>query len=146
MPPALQIVLAIKRVLRPVTFIIVNVSQQASTCTLIFHDIRDFHGLLVTLLDPPKISTNEVNTMGVRAKPTPPNTFLFFNSFKAHTLSGVTFSLESTWELLTSHEIKRCLLLGRKAMTNPDSILKSRNITLPTKIYVVKDLCSQRSI
>ena len=35
-----------------------------------------------------------------------------------------------------SHEIKRCLLLGRKAMTNPDKILKSRNITLPTKIYI----------
>ena len=37
-----------------------------------------------------------------------------------------------------SHEIKRCLLLGRKAMTNVDSILKSRNITLPTKIRLVK--------
>ena len=33
-----------------------------------------------------------------------------------------------------SHEIKRCLLLGRKVMTNPDSILKSRDITLPTKV------------
>ena len=37
-----------------------------------------------------------------------------------------------------SHEIKRCLLLGRKAMTKPDSILKSRDITLPTKICLVK--------
>ena len=37
-----------------------------------------------------------------------------------------------------SHEIKRCLLLGRKAMTNLDSILKSRDITLPTKICLVK--------
>ena len=37
-----------------------------------------------------------------------------------------------------SHEIKRCLLLGRKAMTNLDSIFKSRDITLPTKIYLVK--------
>ena len=37
-----------------------------------------------------------------------------------------------------SHEIKRCLLLGRKAMTNLDSILKSINITLPTKVYLVK--------
>ena len=37
-----------------------------------------------------------------------------------------------------SHEIKRCLLLGRKAMTNLDSILKSRDITLPTKVCVVK--------
>ena len=36
------------------------------------------------------------------------------------------------------HEIKRCLLLERKAMTNLDSILKSRNITLPTKVHIVK--------
>ena len=37
-----------------------------------------------------------------------------------------------------SHEIKRSLLLGRKVMTNLDSILKSRDITLPTKVYLVK--------
>ena len=37
-----------------------------------------------------------------------------------------------------SHEIKRCLLLGRNTMTNLDSILKSRDITLPTKVHMVK--------
>ena len=37
-----------------------------------------------------------------------------------------------------SHEIKRCLLLGRKVMTNLDNILKSRDITLPTKVCLVK--------
>ena len=37
-----------------------------------------------------------------------------------------------------SHEIQRCLLLGRKVMTNLDSILKSRDITLPTKVHLVK--------
>ena len=37
-----------------------------------------------------------------------------------------------------THEIKRCLLLGRKAMTNLDSILRSRDITLPTKVHLVK--------
>ena len=37
-----------------------------------------------------------------------------------------------------SLEIKRCLLLGRKAITNLDSILKNRDITLPTKVYIVK--------
>ena len=37
-----------------------------------------------------------------------------------------------------SHEIKRCLPLGRKAMTNLDSILKSRDVTLPTKVHLVK--------
>ena len=39
-----------------------------------------------------------------------------------------------------SHEIKRCLLLGRKAMTKLDSILKSRDIILPTKVRLVKDM------
>ena len=37
-----------------------------------------------------------------------------------------------------SHEIKRCLLLGRKAMTNLDSTLKNRHVTLPTKVHIVK--------
>ena len=37
-----------------------------------------------------------------------------------------------------SHEIKRCLLLGRKVMTNLDSIFKSRDISLPTKVHLVK--------
>ena len=39
-----------------------------------------------------------------------------------------------------SHEIKRRLLLGRKDMTNPDSTLKSRDITLPTKVHLVKSM------
>ena len=39
-----------------------------------------------------------------------------------------------------NHEIKRCLLLGRKSMTNLDSILKSRYITLPTKVYIVRTM------
>ena len=40
--------------------------------------------------------------------------------------------------MVTSHEIKRYLLLERKVMTNLDSILKNRDITLPTKVYLVK--------
>ena len=39
-----------------------------------------------------------------------------------------------------SHEINKCLLLGRKAMANLDSILKSRDITLPTKVHLVKTM------
>ena len=42
-----------------------------------------------------------------------------------------------------SHEIKRCLLLGRKAMTNLDSVLKSRDITLLTKVCIVKAMVFQ---
>ena len=43
-----------------------------------------------------------------------------------------------TADVYRSHEIKRCLLLGRRDMTNLDSILKSRDITLPTKVHLVK--------
>ena len=42
-----------------------------------------------------------------------------------------------------SHEIKRCLLLGRKAMSNLDSILKSRDVTFPTKVRLVKAMVFQ---
>ena len=47
---------------------------------------------------------------------------------------GSKITADGDW----SHEIKRCLLLGRKVMTNLDSILKSRDITLSTKVYLVK--------
>ena len=43
-----------------------------------------------------------------------------------------------TADVECSHEIKRCLVLGRKIMTNLDSIFKSRHITLPTKVHLVK--------
>ena len=42
-----------------------------------------------------------------------------------------------------SHEIKKCFLLGRKAMTNLDSIVKSRDVTLPTKAHLVKGMVFQ---
>ena len=54
------------------------------------------------------------------------------------TLRDYFFGLQITADGDCSHKIKRCLLLGRKAMTNLDSILKSRDITLPTKVYLVK--------
>ena len=56
-------------------------------------------------------------------------------------VSDVTFlSSKITADGDCSHEIKRPLLLGRKVMTNLDSVLKSRDITLPTKVHLVKDM------
>ena len=49
---------------------------------------------------------------------------------------GSQITADGDW----SHEIKRCLLLGRKFMTNLDSIFKSRDITLPTKVHLVKTM------
>ena len=50
----------------------------------------------------------------------------------------IFLSFKITADVDCSHEIKRCLLLGRKVMTNLDSILKSRDITLSTKVRLVK--------
>ena len=52
--------------------------------------------------------------------------------------SSFSWAPKITADINCSHEIKRCLFLGRKAMTNLDSILKSRDITLPTKVRLVK--------
>ena len=52
----------------------------------------------------------------------------------------ILFSSKITADSDCSHEIKRCLLLGRKVMTNLDSILKSRDITLPTKVRLVNSM------
>ena len=55
----------------------------------------------------------------------------------------IFLSSQTTADGDCSHEIKRCLLLGRQAMTNLDSILKSRDITLPTKVHLVKAMVFQ---
>ena len=58
---------------------------------------------------------------------------------KVETMSDLIFlGSKITADGDCSHEIKRCLLLGRKVMTNLDSILKSRDIALPTKVHLVK--------
>ena len=58
---------------------------------------------------------------------------------KVETVADFSFlDSKTTANSECSHEIKRCLLLGRKAMTYLDSILKSRDITLPTKVHLVK--------
>ena len=60
---------------------------------------------------------------------------------KVETVSDFNFGgFKITADGDCSHEIKRRLLLGRKVMTNLDSIFKSRDITLPTKVHLVKDL------
>ena len=53
-------------------------------------------------------------------------------------MGGVGVGSKSTAGCDCSHKVKRCLFLGRKAMTNLDSIIKTRNVTLPTKVHLVK--------
>ena len=63
------------------------------------------------------------------------------NNGNIGTVSGFIFlGSKITADGDCSHEIKRCLLLGGKSMTNLDSILKSRDVTLPTKVHLVKPM------
>ena len=56
-----------------------------------------------------------------------------------HTVKGFSIVNEAEVDVFLLNEIKRCFLLGRKAMTNLESILKSKDITLPTKVHIVKE-------
>ena len=68
-----------------------------------------------------------------------PITSLHIDGETVETVADFIFGgLKITADCDCSHEIKRCLLLGRKVMTNLDSILKSRDITLPTNVHLVK--------
>ena len=58
------------------------------------------------------------------------------NIYQSNVKTTISYALIIS--IICSHEIKRCLLLGRKVMTNLDSIFKSRDITLPTKVHLVK--------
>ena len=59
-----------------------------------------------------------------------------------HQLNGLEFE-QAPGDGDSSHEIKRCFILGRKGMANLDSIFKSRDITLPTKVFLVKVMVFQ---
>ena len=62
----------------------------------------------------------------------------FLQFVVVHIVKGFSIVNEAEVDVFLLNEIKRCLLLGRKAMTNLDSILKSRDITLLTKVHLVK--------
>ena len=84
------------------------------------------------ILEPQKIKSDTVSTVS-------PSTSWQIDGETVETVSDFIFlGSKITADGYCSHEIKRCLLLGKKVMTNLDSILKSRDITLPTKVRLVK--------
>ena len=81
----------------------------------------------------------KLNIQKMKIMASSPSTSWQINGETVETVTGLIFlSSKSTMDSEWSHEIKRCLLLERKAMTNLDSILKSRDIALPTKAHIVK--------
>ena len=80
----------------------------------------------------------KLNIQKTKIMPSGPLTLCLIDAETMETVTDFLFlGSKITADGDCSHEIKRCLLLGRKAMTNLDSILQSRDITLPTKVHLV---------
>ena len=81
----------------------------------------------------------KLNTQKIKIMASGPITSWQIDRETVQTVTGLILGgSKVTADVDCSHEIKRCLLLGRKVMTNLDSIFKSRDITLPTKVHLVK--------
>ena len=107
--------------------------------------MAESEGELKTLLMKVKVESEKVglklNIQKTKIMASGPITSWQIDGETGETVSDFIFlSSKITADGDCSHEIKRCLLLGRKVMTNLDRILKSRDITLPTKVHLVKDM------
>ena len=80
----------------------------------------------------------KLNIQKMKFRASGPNTSWQINGEKNGKSGRLFLGSKFTWDGDCSHKIKRCLLLGRKAMANLNSILKSRGITLLTKVHIVK--------
>ena len=81
----------------------------------------------------------KLNIQKIKIMASCPFTLWQIDEERMETVTGFIFlGSKITADGECSHKIKRCLLLGRKAMTNLDSVLKSRDVTLPTKVRLVK--------
>ena len=100
---------------------------------------EELKNLLMKVKDKSEKAGLKLNIQKIKILASGPNTSWQIDGQKMETVTDYIFlGSEITVDGDCSHEIKRCLLLGRKVMTNLDSILKSRDITLPTKVHIVK--------
>ena len=100
---------------------------------------EELKGLLMKVKEKSEKVGLKLNVQKMKIMASGPTTSWEIDGETVETVSDFIFlGSEITADGDCSHEIKRCLLLGRKVMTNLDSIFKSRNITLPTKFCLVK--------
>ena len=117
----------------------INNLRYADDTTLMAESKEDLKSLLMKVKEESEKVDLKVNFQKTKIMASGPITLWQINGETVETVSDFIF-LDSkiTADGVFSHRIKRHLLLGRKVMTNLDSILKSRHITLPTKVHLVK--------
>ena len=102
-------------------------------------EIKELKSLLMKVKEESEKIGLKLNIQKTKIMASGPITSWQIDREKVATVIGFIFSCSKiTVDGDCSHEIQRCLLLGRKAMTNLDSMLKSRDITLPTNVHLVK--------
>ena len=117
----------------------INNLSYADDTTLMAESEEELKSLLMKVKEESKKVGLKLNIQKTKIMAFGPNTSWQIDGETVETVSDFIFlSSKITADGDCSHEIKRCLLLGRKVKTNLDSILKSRDITLPTKVRLVK--------
>ena len=118
---------------------IINDLRYADDTTLMAESKEELKSLSMKVKEKSKKAGLKLNILKTKIMASGPITSWQIDGETMETVSDFPFGgSEITADGECSHEIKRCLLLGRKAMTNLDSILKSRDITSPTKVCLVK--------
>ena len=117
----------------------INNLRYADDTTLMAENEEELKSLLMKVKEESEKVGLKLNIQKTRIMASSPITSWQINGKAVETVGAfILGGSKITTNCHCSHEIKRCLLLGRKAMTNLDSTLKSRDITLPTKVCLVK--------
>ena len=107
--------------------------------TTLMTEVEELKSLLMTVKEESENVGLKLNIQKTKIMASGPITSWQIGGETVETVADIIFlGSKITADGDCSHEIKRCLLLGRKVMTNLDSIFKSRDITLPTKVHLVK--------
>ena len=119
----------------------INNLRYADDTTLMAESEEELKSLLIRVKQENEKPGLKLNIQEVKIMPAGPITSWQVGGKKVETVTDFIFlGSKITVEGDCSHEIKRCLLLGRQAMTNLDSVLKSSYITLPTKFHIIKSV------
>ena len=117
----------------------INNLRYADDTTLMAEREEELKSFLMKVKEESEKAGLKLNIQKTQIMASSPITSWQIDGKTMETVAGFIFlGSKITVDCNCSHEIKRCLLLGRKAMKNLDSVLKSRNISLPTKICIVK--------
>ena len=119
----------------------INNLRYADDTTLMAESKEELKSLLMKVKDEGEKVGLKLNIQKTKIMASGPITSWLIDGETLETVTDFIFlGSKITADCDCSNEIKKCLLLGRKAMTNPDSILKSRDVTLPTKVHLVKGM------